>query len=235
MPRIRPYTSKASSKPRKVTHPTPPKRTKHSYSNGTMKQIFSGCRMSLAGDFIAEHPGPNAENQWCYEKISKWIQAHGGEYAREVDEYTTHLIVTIKEYQKKSVQGMFLMHLQSYIELLNLKIPFHDANAECLCIVRKAMAMGKRCHIVVIDWLVDCLTLKTNKKKKLVVTGYTLGRVVRRLNYTEHQKIEYRRRFEEGVQAGKELCDNRTSCFFLMYPNLLFPLVLVCLISISSK
>ncbi|KAF7864043.1 hypothetical protein EAF04_007008 [Stromatinia cepivora] len=181
MPRIRPHTSKTSSKPPKITHPTSSKskRTKNSYSNGAMKPIFSGCKMSLAGDFIVEHPGPNAEQQWSHEKISKWIQVHGGEYAREVDEYTTHLIVTIKEYKKKSVQ------------------------------VRKAMAMGKRCHIVVIDWLVDCLTSKLNKKRKLVVTGYTLGRVIRRLHHTEDQKIKYRQRFEEGVKAGKELCDNR--------------------------
>ncbi|KAG4035166.1 hypothetical protein MFRU_002g05100 [Monilinia fructicola] len=178
MPRARHHSCK-TSKTQKVTHPTPPKRSKKSYSNGAMKPIFSGCKMSLAGDFIAEHPGPNAEHQWNYEKISRWIQVHGGEYAREVDENTTHLIVTIKEYKKKTVQ------------------------------VRKAMAMGKRCHIVVIDWLVDCLTSRLNKKKKLVVTGYSLGRVIRRLHHTEDQKIKYRQRFEEGVKAGKELCDNR--------------------------
>lgn len=80
------------------------------------------------------------------------------------------------------------------------------------------MAMGKRCHIVVIDWLVDCLTSRLNKKKKLVVTGYSLGRVIRRLHHTEDQKIKYRQRFEEGVKAGKELCDNRTFSFFLIYP-----------------
>ena len=90
-------------------------------------------------------------------------------------------------------------------------------------IVRKAMAMGKRCHIVVIDWLVDCLTLKTNKKKKLVVTGYTLGRVIRRLHHTEDQKIKYRQRFEENVKASKELCDDRmyfplmNSCFIISH------------------
>ncbi|ESZ91905.1 hypothetical protein SBOR_7699 [Sclerotinia borealis F-4128] len=172
MPRIRHNSCKTSAKNQKVTHPTPTKRSKKSYSNGAMKPVFTGCKMSLAGDFIAEHPGPNAEQQWSYEKIFKWIQVHGGEYAREVDEDTTHLIVTIKEYKKKTVQ------------------------------VRKAMAMGKRCHIVVIDWLVDCLTSKLNKKKKLVVTGYTLGRVIRRLHHTEDQKINYRQRFEEGVKAG---------------------------------
>lgn len=71
--------------------------------------------MSLAGDFIAEHPGPNAESQWNYEKISKWITVHGGEYVRDVDEYTTHLIVTIKEYKKKGAQGMFYSSYLSYI------------------------------------------------------------------------------------------------------------------------
>ncbi|APA09529.1 predicted protein [Sclerotinia sclerotiorum 1980 UF-70] len=181
MPRIRPHTSKTSSKSQKIPHQTPSKskRTKNFYSNGATKPIFSGCKMSLAGDFIAERPGPNAEQQWSYEKISKWIRVHGGEYATEMDEDTTHLIVTVKEYKKKSVQ------------------------------VRKAMAMGKRCHIVVIDWLVDCLTSKLNKKKKLVATGYTLGRIIRRLHHTEDQKIKYRQRFEEGVKAAEELCDNR--------------------------
>ncbi|QSZ37615.1 hypothetical protein DSL72_008714 [Monilinia vaccinii-corymbosi] len=180
MPRARKHSCQ-TSKNRKATHSTPPKskRSQKSYSNGAMIPIFSGCKMSLAGDFIAEHPGPNAEHHWNYEKISKWIQLHGGEYARGVDEHTTHLIVTIKEYKKKTPQ------------------------------VLKAMAMGKRCHIVVIDWLVDCLTLKLNKKKKLVATGYSLGRVIRRLHHTEDQKIKYRQRFEEGVKAGKELCDNR--------------------------
>ncbi|TGO84184.1 hypothetical protein BPOR_0538g00050 [Botrytis porri] len=202
MPRIKPPTHKTPSKSKSKSHkpslPTPPKpkRNKNSYSNGALKPIFSGCKMSLAGDFIAEHPGPNAESQWNYEKISKWITIHGGEYVREVDEYTTHLIVTIKEYKKKGAQ------------------------------VRKAMAMGKRCHIVVIDWLVDCLTLETNKKKKLVVTGYTLGRVIRRLHHTEDQKIKYRQRFEENVKASKELCDDRLNHVYVDHTNFEYKVVL---------
>ncbi|TEY39999.1 hypothetical protein BOTCAL_0443g00060 [Botryotinia calthae] len=200
MPRIHAPTHKTPSKSKshKYSLPTPPKpkRNKNSYSNGALKPIFSGCKMSLAGDFIAEHPGPNAEFQWNYEKISKWITVHGGEYARDVDEYTTHLIVTIKEYKKKGAQ------------------------------VRKAMAMGKRCHIVVIDWLVDCLTLKTNKKKKLVVTGYTLGRVIRRLHHTEDQKIKYRQRFEENVKASKELCDDRLNHVYIDQTNFEYKVVL---------
>ncbi|KAM0139622.1 hypothetical protein ACHAO1_002996 [Botrytis cinerea] len=204
MPRIHapthktPSKSKSKSKSHKSSLPIPPKpkRNKNSYSNGALKPIFSGCKMSLAGDFIAEHPGPNAESQWNYEKISKWITVHGGEYVRDVDEYTTHLIVTIKEYKKKGAQ------------------------------VRKAMAMGKRCHIVVIDWLVDCLTLKTNKKKKLVVTGYTLGRVIRRLHHTEDQKIKYRQRFEENVKASKELCDDRLNHVYIDQTNFEYKVVL---------
>ncbi|KAF7888068.1 uncharacterized protein EAF02_002609 [Botrytis sinoallii] len=202
MPRIKPPTHKTPSKSKSKSHkpslPTPPKpkRNKNSYSNGALKPIFSGCKMSLAGDFIAEHPGPNAESQWNYEKIGKWITVHGGEYAREVDEYTTHLIVTIKEYKKKGTQ------------------------------VRKAMAMGKRCHIVVIDWLVDCLTLKTNKKRKLVVTGYTLGRVIRRLHHTEDQKTKYRQRFEENVKASKELCDDRLNHVYIDQTNFEYKVVL---------
>ena len=106
MSRIRKHSYKSSIKSQKATHPTPTRHSKKSYSNGAMKPIFSGCKISLAGDFIAEHPGPNSEQQWSYEKIAKWIQVHGGQYAREVDDYTTHLIVTIKEYKKKTVQGM---------------------------------------------------------------------------------------------------------------------------------
>lgn len=116
MPRIRQHShqhSHKTSKAQKLTHPTPPKHSKKSYSNGALKLIFSGCKMSLAGDFIAEHPDPNAEHQWCYEKISKWIQVHGGEYSREVDENTTHLIVTIKEYKKKTSLGMPLPALKA--------------------------------------------------------------------------------------------------------------------------
>jgi hypothetical protein len=58
--------------------------------------------MSLAGDFVTARNSPNC----TYENIIKWIQGHGGSCSREVTPETTHLIVTIEEYKKKTAQGM---------------------------------------------------------------------------------------------------------------------------------
>jgi hypothetical protein len=64
---------------------------------------------------------------------------------------------------------------------------------------------------VVFDWLEDCLISTVKTKKLLRVKPYTLDRTIARINKgkTDHEK--YRRQFEEGVQASKELCDNSKS------------------------
>jgi hypothetical protein len=64
---------------------------------------------------------------------------------------------------------------------------------------------------VVYDWLEDCLISTVKTKKLLKAKPYTLDRTIARINKgkTDHEK--YRRQFEEGVQASKELCDNSKS------------------------
>ncbi|PQE33960.1 brct domain-containing protein [Rutstroemia sp. NJR-2017a WRK4] len=145
------------------------------YSNGAMRSIFAGCIMSLAGDFVTARNSPNC----AYENIIKWIQGHGGFCSREVTPETTHLIVTIEEYKKKTAQ------------------------------VKKAIALGKRCKIVELDWIEDCLIGETGKKKKLATEGYSLSRVMKRLHYTDKQKKNYRNEFEDGVRAAEQFVDNK--------------------------
>lgn len=75
-----------------------------------MKQIFRGKVMSFSGDF--------SSIGWDHEKMAKWIKVHGGEYAREVNEDTTHLICTIDDYKKKTPQGRLLARLFQLILIL---------------------------------------------------------------------------------------------------------------------
>lgn len=79
--------------------------------------------------------------------------------------------------------------------------------------VKKAWALGPKCHIVVKDWLEDCLPPENAKKRCRAEKGYTLNRVLKRLNRTHKAQIRYRQSFEEGVRAAKELVDNRKSTF----------------------
>ncbi|KAH8596921.1 hypothetical protein B0O99DRAFT_705185 [Bisporella sp. PMI_857] len=146
---------------------------------GSCKQIFAKLRFSFTGDF---------GSGWAYDKMAGWVRHHGGEYEKEVQcgkeallrqRYTTHLICTIEEYKKKSSQ------------------------------VKKALSLGKYCNIVVGDWLADCLVSNNSKKRRRVEKGYTLNRVLRRVDKTRKAQERYRESFEEGVRAGHELVDNR--------------------------
>ncbi|KAM3075571.1 hypothetical protein ACMFMG_007710 [Clarireedia jacksonii] len=175
MPAIRKYqsSSKTEVKPYSGKKTSRNGRSK-GYSNGAMKSIFLGCIISLAGDFVTARNSSSS----TYENIIKWIQGHGGTYSREVTPETTHLIVTIEEYKKKTAQ------------------------------VKKAIALGKLCKIVELDWIEDCLIRETGKKKKLATEGYSLSRVMKRLHYTEKQKKNYRNGFEDGVRAAQQFVDN---------------------------
>lgn len=77
-----------------------------------------------------------------------------------------------------------------------------------LFIVEKALALGRRCEIVVYDWLVDCITPSNPKKRLRNEKPYTLNRTIQRLRKGEKDLPTYRRNFEDGVKASKELCDN---------------------------
>lgn len=68
-----------------------------------------------------------------------------------------------------------------------------------------------RCHVVVFDWLEDCLLGPKGQKKKKAEKAYTLDRTIARLKKGKNDLAEFRKKFEEGVRAGKELCDNSRS------------------------
>jgi len=79
-----------------------------------------------------------------------------------------------------------------------------------LVVVRKAWALGRKCFIVVRDWLEDSLIGNSKKKTKRAEKPYTLNRVLKRVHRGLEDKKRYQESFEEGVRAGKELVDNRT-------------------------
>ena len=77
------------------------------------------------------------------------------------------------------------------------------------CIVKKAWKLGGQCKIVVQDWIADCLPSNQNsKKRKRPERGYTLDRTLARIKKGKKAQLdEYRKRFEEGVRASKDLAD----------------------------
>ena len=75
--------------------------------------------------------------------------------------------------------------------------------------VKKAWALGGQCHIVVKDWLEDCLIGHATQKRCRVEKGYALSRVLKRVKDGRDKQKEYRLKFEDGVRASYELVDNR--------------------------
>lgn len=55
-----------------------------------------------------------------HESIAKWFTIHGGTYAREVQEDTTHLICSVEEYKARGAQG----NHRSISFSLSLSLPF---------------------------------------------------------------------------------------------------------------
>ena len=77
------------------------------------------------------------------------------------------------------------------------------------------MKLGGQCKIVVQDWIVDCLpSTQNSKKRKRPERGYTLDHTLKRIAKGKKDHAEYRKRFEEGVRASKEIVDNRKLFFF---------------------
>ena len=137
---------------------------------------------------------------WEHDKISMWIIKHGGLWEREVSDDTTHLICTIEDYKRKTQQGLFLPFLGKDLGI--------GANDTVYCIVRKAWALGRRCNIVVRDWLEDCLPYVEKKKRVRPEKGYTLDRVLKRVNQSRKAQQRYRESFEDNIRASHELVDN---------------------------
>jgi hypothetical protein len=75
-------------------------------------------------------------------------------------------------------------------------------------LVKKAWALGKQCHIVIRDWLEDCLIRHASQKRCRPETGYTLGRILKRVNDSLTKQKEYRLSFEAGIRASHDLVDN---------------------------
>jgi NAD-dependent DNA ligase len=74
-------------------------------ASGNVKQIFRGKEMSLSGTFIScGKPAP-------HEKIAAWITAHGGTFATEVTDSTTHLVSSIEDFKKGTEQGKLTIHV----------------------------------------------------------------------------------------------------------------------------
>ncbi|TVY82888.1 hypothetical protein LSUE1_G006211, partial [Lachnellula suecica] len=114
-----------------------------------------------------------------HEQVAKWVRVHGAQYEREVTELTTHLICSIEDYKKKTSQ------------------------------VKKAWDLGPKCHIVVFDWLVDCLIGPKLTKRLRNERGYTLDRTIRKAKKGKNALAAYREKFEQGVRISKELCNSR--------------------------
>lgn len=156
-------------------------------SSKRMKQIFVGKVFSFSGDFGAN---------WAHEQVANWIKAHGGKYEREVTDDTTHLICTIEHYKQKTDQGKNRFDLVMNVLLI-------------MPLVKKAVALGKKCHIVVRDWLEDCLIGHAKHKRCRVEKPYTLGRVLKRVKNGLEKQKEYRLKFAlESVLASEELVNN---------------------------
>lgn len=85
--------------------------------------------------------------------------------------------------------------------------------------MREAWKLGRRCNIVVGDWLVDCLPQQESKKRARAEKGYALDRVLKRVNQSQTAQKKYRESFEEGVRAGNELADSR-KCRHMQSVNL---------------
>jgi hypothetical protein len=78
--------------------------------------------------------------------------------------------------------------------------------------VKRALALGRRCNIVVKDWLEDCLiTCEPSKKRCRAEKGYTINRILQRVNKSHEATQNYRESFEKGVRAGHEMVDNSES------------------------
>ena len=75
--------------------------------------------------------------------------------------------------------------------------------------VKKAWEFSNKtnqCHVVVFDWLEDSLI--GCKKRRRAEKGYSLDRTIARLKKGKKDHTEFRAKFEEGIRASKELCDN---------------------------
>jgi len=71
--------------------------------------------------------------------------------------------------------------------------------------------MAGKCEIVHFDWIVDCLLGKRFQKRLLVAKTYTLERALKRLKKSKKDIEEHRAKFEDGVKASKDLCNNGRS------------------------
>ena len=80
-------------------------------------------------------------------------------------------------------------------------------------VVRKALAKGKKCHIVSKDWLEDCLVPSNEKKRCLREKGYTLNTIMKRVRDGLKKNEEYRQTFEDGVNLSREMMGNGKSFF----------------------
>ena len=178
--RVEPYTSRKAVK----------------LSGRPEKQIFKGKEISIVGDFL------NGSEKVGHDKVAQWITAHRGRFVSEVTENTTHLICSIAEYKKNTLQGMVHRYLTKH------KMPKCKSN-NIYITVQKAHKLGKnKCHIVVDDWLVDCLPRESSKKRCRNERLYTVNHVLKRLRGAERKQEDYKADFDNGVKLGKELMDS---------------------------
>jgi hypothetical protein len=76
-------------------------------------------------------------------------------------------------------------------------------------------------HIVVLDWIEDCLLGKGLKKRLLAEIGYSLDRTIQRLKKGKTDHAQFRAKFEEGIRISKELCDNSKASALVYVQELL--------------
>jgi hypothetical protein len=77
--------------------------------------------------------------------------------------------------------------------------------------VKKALQLNGKCEIVNFDWIIDCFLGPGLKKRLLVAKSYTLERKLKRLKKGKKDIEEQKAKFEDGVNASKDLCNNSKS------------------------
>jgi hypothetical protein len=77
------------------------------------KPIFKGFNFSFSGNFT------ELDDKWDHDSMIRWIKCWGGAYQSQVSNDTTHLICTVKDYKKKTDQGMLCVARVNASKLLN--------------------------------------------------------------------------------------------------------------------
>jgi BRCA1 C Terminus (BRCT) domain len=171
------------------------KPTKPAHPQKKGPPIFLNKVFAITGDFGLKN---------THESIKRWISYHSGQVRGEVTKETTHLICSIEDYKKKAPHGK----LSPFLAVLP-----HPNLIRTFLTVKKALTLGKRkCHIVVFDWLVDCLVRKSGQRvRSLSEKPYLMETVLKRVRMAEKAKVRHTEEYIANIKSTTELADPRES------------------------